>query len=215
MHSAMENGEGQWEKGKGARELAVAGPHLSPHGRRRFPFSIFPFSFSLWLTAILAATLVTTACGYRVAGRGSALPGEWRTLAVVALENRTQRYRIEQRLTEALVRELIARTRFRIVHDPSAADAAISGAVTGIETSPVLFDASTGRATTLVISVRLQAVLADHAGRVVWRNDDFLFREQYELSTDVASFFDESEPALDRLARDFAASLVSAILEDF
>jgi hypothetical protein len=158
---------------------------------------------------------LSAACGYRVAGRGSALPNEWRTLAVVSLENRTSRYRIEQRLTGALVRELIARTRYRIVHQAEGADAALTGEVLSIETSPVLFDASTGRPTALIVTVRLRAALADHTGRVVWRNDDYLFRSQYEVSTDVGSFFDESEPALERLSRDFAAALVSAILEDF
>jgi len=50
---------------------------------------------------------------------------------------------------------------------------------------------------------------------VHFQNDDFVFREQYEVSTDVSSFFEEQQPALDRMARDFAARLVSALLENF
>src|SRR2546425_8863517 len=41
--------------------------------------------------------------------------------------------------------------------------------------------------------------------RSLYQNDNFLFRERYEVSTDVPSFFEEQDPALDRLARDFAA----------
>lgn len=204
------------------REARGAPPGRPQRERRaaRYSFVVFrpapsDFPFSLALAALLAVAALASGCGYRVAGRGSALPSEWRTLAVVSLENRTSRYRIEQRLTGALVRELMARTRYRIVHQAEGADAAITGEVLSLESTPVLFDASTGRPTALVVTVRLRAALTDHAGRAVWRNDDYLFRAQYEVSADVASFFDESEPALERLARDFAAALVSAILEDF
>jgi hypothetical protein len=48
---------------------------------------------------------------------------------------------------------------------------------------------------------------------VLWQNDDFLFRERYVLNSSVRDFFSEENPALERLARDFAASLASTILE--
>ncbi|HEV8383708.1 MAG TPA: LptE family protein [Candidatus Acidoferrales bacterium] len=170
-----------------------------------FRFSIFVFLFSFF-----------TACGYHVAGRGSALPAEWKTLAVPALENKTTRYRIEQRLTEALVRELLARTKYRIVADESSADAVLRGEVDRVESNAVLFDAATGRATAMVVTVQLKVRLIDRAsGKVHYQNENFVFREQYEVSTDVNSFFEEQQPALDRLARDFAARLVSALLENF
>ncbi len=178
-------------------------------------------SFVRWgrlgaLGLAMLAFVFSGGCGYHVAGRRSRLPATWKTLAVPALENRTQRYRIEQRLTEALVHEWLARTSYRVVPDPAAADAVLRGEVTGLETSAVLFDASSGRATTMLVTVRVKVRLIDQQTKaVVFQNDDFLFREQYEISTDVASFFEEQDPALDRLARDFAATLVSAILENF
>ncbi len=155
-------------------------------------------------------------CGYHVAGRGSKLPETLQTIAIPALENRTSRYRIEQRLTQALVREFLARTKYHIVPDPANADAVLRGEVASIESTAVLFDPTTGRATALVVAVKLKVRLEERESKVVlYRNDNFLFREQYEISTDVASFFDEQDPALDRLARDFASRLVAAILENF
>lgn len=155
-------------------------------------------------------------CGYHVAGRASRIPPNIKTIAVVTFENQTARYRIEQRLTQAVVREFLARTGYRIVSDPAAADAVLRGQVTGIETAAVLFDAATGRATTMLVTVHLKVSLEDHATKaILYRNDNFLFRQPYEISTDVSSFFEEQDPALGRLARDFAASLVSAILENF
>jgi outer membrane lipopolysaccharide assembly protein LptE/RlpB len=168
------------------------------------------------LAFLLAAGCLLVGCGYHVAGRGAALPAEWKTLAVPALVNKTTRFQIEQQLTEALVRELLARTSYRIVPDPAQADAVLSGEVTSIESNAVLFDTATGRATTMLVTVRLKVSLTDRAARKVhYRDDNFLFREQYEISTDVNSFFEEQQPALRRMARDFAARLVSALLENF
>ncbi|HEX9760880.1 MAG TPA: LPS assembly lipoprotein LptE [Candidatus Acidoferrales bacterium] len=170
-----------------------------------------------WTAAVLLATaLLAAGCGYRVAGRGSDLPAHWKTIAVPAFENRTLRYRIEQRLTEAVVRELLARTGYRVVPTEANADAVLRAEVTSLESSAVLFDTATGRATTQLVTVRLRVRVVDRqSGDAVYTNDNFLFREQYEISTDVRSFFEEQEPALERLARDFAASLVSALLEKF
>lgn len=166
--------------------------------------------------AFLFLAVFLIGCGYHVAGRASRLPADVKTIAVPAFENRTSRYRIEQRLTEAVVRELLARTSYRVVSDPATADAVLRGRITGVDSSPVVFDTTTGRATTLLVTVRAQVRLEERETRnVLYRNDNFLFREPYVISTDVASFFEEEDPALDRLAREFAARLVAAILENF
>jgi hypothetical protein len=155
-------------------------------------------------------------CGYHVAGRGAALPAQWKTLAVPALVNQTPRFQIEQRLTEALVQELLARTAYRVVPEEAQADATLRGEVTSIESNAVLFDTATGRATTMLVTVKVKVSLMDRATqKIYYRDDNFVFREQYEISTDTGSFFEEQQPALRRMARDFAARLVSAILENF
>jgi outer membrane lipopolysaccharide assembly protein LptE/RlpB len=157
-----------------------------------------------------------SACGYHVAGRGNALPVEWKTIAVPALGNKTTTYRIEQRLTAAVVREMLARTHYRIVADEKQADAVLRGDVTSIETSALLFDTATNRATAMLVTVRMSVRLVDLGSqKTVYENKDFLFREEYEISTDIPSFFEEQGPALDRLSRDFAGALVSALLENF
>jgi outer membrane lipopolysaccharide assembly protein LptE/RlpB len=166
--------------------------------------------------AALAAALVAGGCGYHVAGRGASLPAGWKTIAVPALVNRTHRYRVEQRLTEALIHELLARTSYRIVQNENDADAVLTGAITSIDANALLFDTKTGRATTMLVTIHVQAELVDReTKRVVYHNNDFVFRNEYEISTDPKSFFEEEDPALDRMARDFASSLVSAILENF
>jgi len=168
------------------------------------------------LLAVLAAVAAVAGCGYRVAGRANTLPATVRTIAVPAFENRTSTYRIEQRLTGAVVHELLVNTRYRVVSNPADGDAVLHGAVVSVGGGVVVFDQSTGRATTILVGVVMQARLEDRlTGKVLYRNDNFVFREPYEVSTDVASFFEESGPAMDRVSRDFARRLVAEMRESF
>jgi hypothetical protein len=42
-----------------------------------------------------------------------------------------------------------------------------------------------------------------------------VFRNEYQISSDVNTFFEEQDPALDRMSRDLASRLVSDVLENF
>lgn len=127
-------------------------------------------------------------------------------------------------MTEAVVHEFLARTKYRIVSNPAEGDAVLRGQITGIESVPMVFDTSTNpntneasaRATTMLVTVTMSVQLVQNGtGEILYRNDRFVFREPYEVSTDVSSFFDEQSTALDRMAQKFASQLVADILEDF
>jgi outer membrane lipopolysaccharide assembly protein LptE/RlpB len=165
---------------------------------------------------LLASCGYLGACGYHVAGRADALPKTIHVIAVPALENATNSYRIEQKLTSATVHEFLAATPYKISSEPSAADAVLRGKVTMLETVPLLFDTQTGRATTMLVTVRCEVTLTQtEPQKILYHSDKFIFRNEYEISTDVKSFFEEQDPALDRLARDFAQRLVASITENF
>ncbi len=168
----------------------------------------------LWGVMILATS--ASGCGYRVAGRSNSLPKSIRVIAVPALENKTASYRIEQRLTTATVHEFLAKTSYRVVPDPANGDAVLRGKVLSVEAAPLLFDTATGRATTMLVTVKCEITLEEReTGKILYHKDNFLFRNQYEISTNVKSFFEEQDPALDRLAQDFAARLVAAVTENY
>ena len=166
----------------------------------------------------MLATLLALAvggCGYHVAGTESKFPSDWKSIEIPAFNNKTARYRIEQRMTEAVIREFISRTKYRVV-STGPADAVLHGEVTSIETVPLLFDASTGQVTAMLITVHSKATLTDeHTDKVVYENKDMVFREEYQISTDIPSFFEESAPALARMSHDYAARLVADVLEGF
>jgi hypothetical protein len=172
-------------------------------------------TLALWM-ATLIAPLVVLGCGYHVAGHASQLPAEWTDIAVPAFKNDTTTYRIEQRMTEAVIREFITRTKYRVVQDRKSADAVLQGEVLSIETDPVLFEATTGEVTTMLVTVHTKVELIDNkTEKPVYKNDDMVFRDEYQISTDVKSFFQEQDPALDRMSRDLASHLVSNVLENF
>jgi outer membrane lipopolysaccharide assembly protein LptE/RlpB len=161
-------------------------------------------------------------CGYHVAGTTSALPKNIHTIAIPALENKTTSYRIEQRLTAATIHEFVLKTPYRIVSDPANGDAVLRGKVVSLEAVPLLYSSTTAanpttsRATTMLVTVKCEVTLEDRAtGKVLYHTDNFLFRNEYEISTDVASFFEEQDPALERVAQDFATRLVAAVTENY
>lgn len=155
-------------------------------------------------------------CGYHTAGRGTHLPKTVHTIAVPAFTNKTQQYKIEQTLTSAVVREFVTRTKYRIVHQSEPdADATLSGTVTGVQISPITFDTATGRVSTVLVTVNMRVSLKDRSGKELFENPGYTFREQYQITEDLATFFEEQSPALGRVSRRFAEALVSDILEAF
>jgi outer membrane lipopolysaccharide assembly protein LptE/RlpB len=168
------------------------------------------------LYVLLLTIIAASGCGYHVAGRNDSLPKSIHVIAVPALENKTTSYRIEQRLTTATVHEFLAKTSYRVVSDPANGDAVLRGKVLSLEAAPLLFDTATGRATTMLVTMKCEITFEEReSGKVLYHSDNFLFRNQYEISTDVKSFFEEQDPALDRLAQDFAARLVAAVMENY
>jgi len=169
---------------------------------------------ALCVTAL--AVLTIGGCGYHVAGRSSHLPAEWTTIAVPTFKNDTVQYRIEQRFTQAVIREFITRTKYRIVSDPGSADAVLRGEILSIDASPVLFDATTGQVTTMLVTVHARVALQGaKAEKPVYQNKDMVFRSEYQIPSNVSTFFQQEDPALERMARDFASNLVANILEGF
>lgn len=165
---------------------------------------------------LACAILLSGGCGYHIAGHANTLPPTIKTIAVPAFTNHTANYRIEDRLTNAVVHEFLARTSYHIVPNPNDADAVLRGEVDAIGNTAEVFDPATGRATTILVTVNMKVQLEDReTGNVLYRNDNFVFREPYEISTDVKSFFEEESPALDRLSRDFGARVVADVLEQF
>jgi len=161
------------------------------------------------------ALLFSLGCGYHTVGHGGQLPETVKTIAVPTFKNETLTYHIEQMLTASVVREFNTRTHYHIINDDSDADAILRGTVVSTVASPLTYDTATGRAASVLVVVSMRVTLTDRSGKVLYQNPSYVFREQYEVSQDLASFFEEDTPAYRRLSQDFSRTLVSNILEGF
>lgn len=171
----------------------------------------------LSLTALLAAlSLSLTGCGYTLVGRASNLPEDIKSIFVQPLENRTPRSQVEQFLTNAISDELVTRQRYAVVAAPEEADAQITGTVTGFGVTPVTFDAQ-GRATEYEIAITAKMIFhrTGDPEAVLWRNDRYVFRENYEVEVSEAGYFDQEDTAIEEVAERFAETMVSDLLEGF
>ena len=175
---------------------------------------------SIWNRAgvwFIGPLLALSSCGYHVAGRDNLVPKTVHTIAVPPFENATIRYKLTDLLPEALSKELIARTHYQVINDPTQADAVLRGTVISYLAYPTLIDQATGRTSGLQINVRLNVSLVERStGKVIFARPILDAHERYELSvTNDLQYFDESGAAVQRLSKDVARDVVSAILENF
>jgi hypothetical protein len=164
---------------------------------------------------LAAAAAGAAGCGYRVSGQADLLPTTIRTIAIPAFENLTTRYRLTESLPGAITREFISRTRYAVTPEPEQADAVLRGAVTNYAAYPSIIDQASGRAAGVQVHVTMQVTLVDRAGATLFSRPHMEFRQRYEISTEQLQYFEESSTALDRLSRDVARTVVSAVLEGF
>ncbi len=165
-----------------------------------------------WAVVLLLATQV--ACGYKVASNNRNAP-DIGTLAVLPLENKTTTFEVEQILTRSLVRAFIEKSSYDVVSDPSQADAVFQGVISQVSANPVIFGEQTFGSTFLVTVVGRVELRERETSKLLFENNNFIFREQYVINVDVRNFFSELNPALERIADDFASSVVTTILEGF
>jgi outer membrane lipopolysaccharide assembly protein LptE/RlpB len=165
----------------------------------------------------ISLALSAVGCGYHTTGNAaSELPRNVKTIAIPGFISRSPTFRVEQQLTDAVVREFNARSQYHVIHESNGdADAVLKAIVLSASSNPLAYDSQTGRAASALITVNIQVTLTDRKGKVLFQNPNYVFHDQYELSRDLTSFFQEDSPAVDRLARDFARTLVANILEAY
>jgi outer membrane lipopolysaccharide assembly protein LptE/RlpB len=164
----------------------------------------------------LAAALGLASCGYHVAGHGDLIPKTIHSVCIPAFRNLSERYKVTDRLSEAMSREFITRTKYQIVSDCSSADAVLNGTVLRVLANQTVVPVSTGRAAAADIHVILTITFTERAtGTVLYNNPNFSANERYEISTDPIAYFEESDAGLNRVATQVSRQVVSAILNKF
>jgi len=170
---------------------------------------------------LLAAGIGASSCGYALAGRGSFLPDYIRILGIPMFGNTTPNLTIEQIFTQKVREEFQASGRYTVIPSDSGADGIVRGEIQSVSSTPVgLNDAQLASRYrfTVIVKVAFEDVKAQ---KTLWENKALSFSEEYDLggpgrgAEDVAAFAGSNRAAFDRIATDFAKSVVSAILEAF
>jgi len=162
-------------------------------------------------------------CGYTLAGRGSTLPANIRTIGIPLFANRTTVFNLETTLTTKVRSEFIGRSKYAILPEANNVDALLTGEVTAVSIQPSSVNANqlaSRYAITMVARVELKDTATN---MVIWDNPSLVFRQEYDATgsqttqgaVDPSAYFGQDSNALERLSTDFAKSIVSAILEAF
>lgn len=171
------------------------------------------FPRCVYITTCCLCAVLLLSCGYRVASNNRVK--SFKSVAILPIENSTTTFEVEQYLTRALIQEFVESTGFEVVESASRGDAVLRGTVHDITVNPVTFG-RTSFGSTFLVTLRLSIELTDTRNQqVLFRNNNYIFREQYVINVDVENFFTELNPALERIARDFASSVVTTVREDF
>ncbi len=153
-------------------------------------------------------------CGYHTLGAAAHLPPDARTMAVPVFSTRANAYRTETVMTTAVIRELATRTRLRVTPDDSRdTDTTLKGTILSQTVAPLTYNSRTQQSSSFLITVIVAVTLTAHDGRVLYDNQNYVFRQQYQSTTDLPTFLEENPAAIERLSRDFAHALVSDVLE--
>ena len=143
------------------------------------------------------------------------LPARIKTVAVPAfqIESEALRYKVESRFTDAVIRELVHRGRgLRVTGEREGADAVIEGVIKSFNFGGVLLD-DKGRTRIFEVTIAAAVTVRDQTeNRVLYDNQNFVFRGEYEFGSDPRSFFNEEDPAVLRMSRAFAESIVSTLI---
>jgi outer membrane lipopolysaccharide assembly protein LptE/RlpB len=168
------------------------------------------------LVPVALALLGLSGCGYHTLGAATHLPPGVKTLCVPVFSTRTESYHTETAMTQAVIREFAARSRFRVTPDAGTdADAVLRGTILKETVAPLTYNSSTQQSSSFLITMVVSVTLTGRDGKVLYENKNYLFRQQYQSTTNLPTFLQENPVAVERLSREFARQLVADVLEGF
>jgi hypothetical protein len=172
------------------------------------------------IAAAIGLPLVVSGClGYRVAGQGSissVVPAGTQSIGIPPFRNETDQPEIDSRVTEALVDEFVRRGKLQTKPTAADADVYLEGVITGYRQAPVSLN-ERGRADRLEVTItaRVRLLQQRPEERVLWSQNYFVYREQYDVPETPLAGFEREIVAVEEVARGFARSVITSMLEGF
>lgn len=160
--------------------------------------------------ALIGCTFAAGCATYGVGPRGL-YPPEIRTVYVPMFESASFRRNLGERLTEAVIKEIEARTPYKVVPD-SRADSILSGRIVG-ETKRILVESPTDEPRELEVNFEVQVSWIDRSGQMLRTPGTVIMPPELVTIGQSASAVPEvgqsvataQQQAIDRLARRIVA----------
>jgi hypothetical protein len=169
----------------------------------------------------LGGLLLSAGCGYSLAGRGSFLPEHIKTIGVPTFVNVSTQPGVAEMFTEKVIEEFASRGKYVVQPEAAGADAVLVGTVLSFQVAPETLrggvnEVTANEATRYSLVVQAKVEFQDLLdGSMIWEDENFRMRESWEIGEESEEFFDQSGMAIERVAEEFAKTLVSRILEAF
>jgi outer membrane lipopolysaccharide assembly protein LptE/RlpB len=160
--------------------------------------------------------LALSGCGYHALGSATHLPADVKILSVPVFATRTEAYHTETVMTQAVIREFAARTRLRVTPSTDGdPDAVLHGTILKEFVAPLTYNAVTQQSSSFLITMVVSVTLTGRDGKILYENKNYVYREQYQSTSDLPISIQENPAAVERLSRAFARALVADVLEGF
>ena len=171
------------------------------------------------LLLVIAAT-AASGCGYALKGRGGSLPAHIRRIGVPMFQNESSTPDLDRVVTEAVLRELRSKGGYVVVSDATGVDAVLTGTIRQLDFKVAAFTdqrLASAYALTLQASVEFKDVKESKVTccpGVVRATEQFDVRGSSTVN-DPSALFSQDANARERMAQQFAKTLVAQILENF
>jgi len=169
--------------------------------------------------AVASVALMLPGCGYALEGKIDALPAWIQMVGVPLIINHSTVPDVEVALTDAVRAEFQSHRRYRVVPEAEGTDAVFTATITSVRLTPIVVPSQTRQASRYAATVTAQVLFKDKTGKTWW-NRPAQFTEEYDVSSsttanDPSAYFGQNVNALQRLAKNFAQSIVTSILSSF
>lgn len=170
----------------------------------------------LWV--LVASMALFNGCGYRLSGYSNQLPPQLRTIAIPDFQNKTTRFQIDQYITFAVKEEFIKRSKLVLADRIDQADAVLEGTITNFSATPITYsEDATANLYKVTITANVRFMNLQN-NEVIFEGTDIAFSDTYTLETGGPlpdDFFSQETDSLQKIVEQFAASVVTTIMENF
>ena len=161
----------------------------------------------------LVVVLVSSSCGYHLAGYGSPLPSHIRAISIPVFKNSSSEPNIQRDATDAIRRAFISDGRLKVT-DTSKADLLMRGTLTNYQLRGVSFS-SEDSAEEYIVRLGIEVEVYDRIKKRIIFSQKFTTQWDYRSTSSVVDSESEKQTALKEAYNDLADMLVSTTIEQF